>query len=174
MHRLQLLFAILLLFSEASLAQTATADTQTLQNLVNEVHQLRQDLKSMATGMQRAQILFYRLQIQQTAVDRAIQRLDDARTKLEAAQSSRRDIAGVVKYMEDKEATAKTPAEQKDRADELSQAKLRLESLQSDEQEKQARVSECEERVRVEQATLTGLQEQLDQVDRALKVLDSR
>lgn len=174
MRRLQLLVVILLLFSAISPAQTASADTQSLQNLVNEVHQLRQDLKTMATGMQRAQILFHRLQIQQAAVDRALQRLDDARTKLEATQSNRRDIASMIKYLEDKETSAKTPADQKDRAEELSQIKLRLESLQSEEQERQVRVSECEERLRVEQATLSGLQEQLEQVDRALKALDSR
>lgn len=126
----------------------------------------------MATGMQRAQILFYRLQIQQAAVDRAIQRLDDARAKLASAEANRREIATALKYYEEKE--AKSPGEQKDFADLIPQVKTRLESLLSDEQERQARVSECEERARVEQATLSGLQEQLDQVDRALKVLDSR
>lgn len=172
MHRVQLLVLILLLFSVVSSAQTGSADAQTLQNLVSEVHQLRQDLKSMASGMQRAQILFYRLQIQQAAVDRAIQRLDDAREKLASVEGNRRQIATALKYFEDKE--AKSPGEQKDFADIVAQDKTRLESLQSDEQERQARVSECEERVRVEQATLSGLQEQLDQVDRTLKALDSR
>ena len=132
MHRLQLLFVILLLCSTISPAQTASADTQTLQNLVNEVHQLRQDLKSMATAMERGQILFYRLQIQQAAVDRAIQRLDDARAKLASVEASRREIASALKYFEDKE--AKSPGEQKDFADIITQDKIRLESLQSDEQ----------------------------------------
>ena len=135
MHRSWLLFVILLLFPAVSPAQTASADTQTLQNLVNELHQLRQDLKTMATAMERGQILFHRLQIQQAAVDRAMQRLDDARAKLASVEANRKEVAASLKFLEGKE--AKSSTEQKDVEEVVAQFKARLEGYVSDEQEKQ-------------------------------------
>jgi hypothetical protein len=56
------LFLSLLLSSTACFGQTTTGDSQTLQALLSEVRQLRQDLQITTIAAQRAQILIYRLQ----------------------------------------------------------------------------------------------------------------
>jgi len=65
-------------FSTACFGQTTPGDSQTLQALLSEVRQLRQDLQTTTIAAQRAQILLYRLQGQEAAVARASQRIDEA------------------------------------------------------------------------------------------------
>src|SRR5258708_3648963 len=61
--------------------QAAASDSQTLQALLTEVRELRQDLRTSLARVQSGQILLSRLQAQQVAVARASKRL--ARRSLE-------------------------------------------------------------------------------------------
>jgi DNA repair exonuclease SbcCD ATPase subunit len=101
MHRSSFFLLGFLLISTAAFGQTSSTDSQTLQALLAEVRQLRQDLQNITVAAQRAQILVYRLQLQQAAVARASQRLDDARSKLEAAQANRKKVAAEIKKYEE-------------------------------------------------------------------------
>ena len=78
MNRSSLFVLSSLVFSTACFGQTTTGDSQTLQALLLEVRQLRQDLQTTTIAGQRVQILIYRLQGQEAAVARASQRLDEA------------------------------------------------------------------------------------------------
>ena len=92
----QLLFVLsLLLFPTACLAQTTPNDSKTLQSLLLEVRQLRQDLQTTTIAGQRAQILIYRVQGQEAAVARASQRLDEFREKLARIQDERKHVAHI-------------------------------------------------------------------------------
>ena len=71
MNRSSLFVVGLLFFSTACFGQTTPGDSQTLQALLLEVRQLRQDLQTTTIAAQRAQILIYRLQGQEAAVARA-------------------------------------------------------------------------------------------------------
>jgi hypothetical protein len=88
MNRLSLFVLSLLLFPTACFGQSNSSDSQTLQALLLEVRQLRQDLQTTTIAGQRAQILIYRLQGQEAAVARVSQRLDEAREKLARIQSA--------------------------------------------------------------------------------------
>jgi hypothetical protein len=55
----------------STFGQTTPSESQTLQALLLEVRQLRQDLQTTTVAAQRAQILLYRLQGQEAAVARA-------------------------------------------------------------------------------------------------------
>src|SRR6266700_3538896 len=101
MNRLSLFVLGLLLFSAACFGQTTPGDSQTLQALLSEVRQLRQDLQTTTIAAQRAQILIYRLQGQEAAVARASQRLDEAREKLARIQDERKHVATDVKQQEE-------------------------------------------------------------------------
>src|SRR5271165_460159 len=101
MNRLPLFVLGLLLSSTACFGQTTPGDSQTLQALLSEVRQLRQDLQTTTIAAQRAQILLYRLQGQEAAVARASQRLDEARQKLEGIQAERKHIATELKQVEE-------------------------------------------------------------------------
>src|SRR5258708_29002378 len=103
MNRSSLLVLSLLLSSTACFGQTTPGDSQTLQALLLEVRQLRQDLQTTTIAGQRAQILIYRLQGQEAAVTRAAQRLDEAREKLARIQ----DIAEARGHR--RQATGKLP-----------------------------------------------------------------
>src|SRR5579862_3253233 len=77
-------------------AQTPT-DSQLL---LNEVRQLRQDLAAATLSAQRTQILLYRLQLQESAITRATQHLDEAKARLAGVQQRRRNQAEEVQSME--------------------------------------------------------------------------
>src|SRR5437660_8791303 len=83
MHRAIRLIAL----SIPAMAQSASPDTQLTQALLTEIRQLRQDLQTTAVTIQRVQIVMYRLQAETAAVNRATQRLDDARTRCNQAQT---------------------------------------------------------------------------------------
>ena len=60
-------FLIILAFAmpRVTFGQAASSDSQTLQALLNEVRELRQDLRVSLAKVQSAQILVSRLQIQE-------------------------------------------------------------------------------------------------------------
>jgi hypothetical protein len=97
MNRSSLFVLNLLLFSSACFGQTTPGDSQTLQALLSEVRQLRQDLQTTTIAGQRAQILIYRLEGQEAAVARASQRLDEARDKLARIQEQRKQEVSEIK-----------------------------------------------------------------------------
>jgi hypothetical protein len=101
MNRSSLLALGLLLFSAPCFAQLAPSDSQTLQALLSEVRQMRQDLRTTTIAAQRSQILIYRLQGQEASVARASQRLDEAREKLARTQDERKHVVAEVKQVED-------------------------------------------------------------------------
>src|SRR5204862_4098699 len=100
MNRSGLFVLGLLLFSTACFGETIPGDSQTLQALLSEVRQLRQDLQTTTIAGQRAQILIYRLQGQEAAVARASQRLDEAPDKLARIQDQRKQVVGEIKRTE--------------------------------------------------------------------------
>ena len=66
------------LLSPRVFGQATPTQSQTLEALLAEVHQLRQDLHAVATAGRRAQILIYRLYVQEAVVARAAEHLDQA------------------------------------------------------------------------------------------------
>lgn len=169
MRRLSSLIPGLLLIATAAFGQTASTNSQALEALLQEVRQLRQDLRTTALAVQRAQILIYRAQAQEAVVARASQRLDDARSKLAAAQSGRKRLALDAKHLEDRLGPTGNPNERKQLEETLAQFKARLEQLADEEQQMQARETECEVQLRNEQAKLSDLHDELDRLDKVLE-----
>ena len=170
MNRLSLFVLSLLLFSTACFGQTTPGDSQTLQALLLEVRQLRHDLQATTIAGQRAQILIYRLQGQEAAVARASQRLDEAREKLARIQDERKHVATAVKEQEDFISNTENPPTQRKEAEGvLPRLKTRLESLENEEQQRQAREIEAEQQLRAEDVRLSDLRDELDRLDKALE-----
>ena len=96
-----LILFIVLGIAVVTRGQTTPSDSQTQQALLTEVRALRQDLKVSLARMQSAQILLSRLQIQEVAVTRASQHLDDARSKLAEVQVVLKSEAAEIKHLED-------------------------------------------------------------------------
>jgi chromosome segregation ATPase len=169
MKRLSFLPVALLLVSTAY-AQTNPNDPDTLKALLTEVRQLRQDLRTTTVAAQRAQILVYRAQAQESVVRRMQERVDDTRSKLSQIQSEQRSRASSIKQVEEKRSQSETTtAEQKELEGFLAQIKQRFDADANKEQEAQAKLIESEEQLRLEQAKLGGLQEQLDRLEKTLE-----
>ena len=168
MLRSALLATILVLFSSTVSGQTASTDSQTLQALLTEVHQLRQDLQIAATAARRAQIVIYRLYAQEAAVERATHRLDDARSILDQFQDRKKWQALQIKEYEENKDRAENPAERQHLDDTISNLKSQMEAWAPMEQEAQTKEMELAEQLRIEQAKLDQLQNELDQLDRAV------
>jgi chromosome segregation ATPase len=142
-----------------------------MQALVAEVRQLRKDLQAINAYALKAQILLYRLQVQEAIVGRVAQRLNDLRSRLAETQGHRRDVAAALKRLEESLDNAQlSSADRKEVQLEISAAKSQLESLTAEEQQRQSTEMEAEEQLRTEQAKLGGLE---DRVDRLEKELDS-
>ena len=168
----QLLFVLsLLLFPTACLAQTTPNDSKTLQSLLLEVRQLRQDLQTTTIAGQRAQILIYRVQGQEAAVARASQRLDEAREKLTRNQDERKHVAADVKRFEDSISDTESPTAPRKEIEQniLPQLKARLEVLENQEQQLQTREIEAEQQLRAEEVRLSDLRDQMDRLDKTLE-----
>lgn len=157
-----------LLFSPTAFGQTAPTDSQTLQALLVEVHQLRQDLQTAATAARRAQILIYRLYTQESVVAHASQRVDEAKSMLDQFQNHKKWNALQIKDYEDSRDRAENATERKQFDDLISHLKSEMEGLATLEQEAQTKEMELAEQLRIEQAKLDQLQADLDQVDRAV------
>ena len=87
MQRVYFLIVVVFGVTAATFGQATSSDSQTLRALLSEVRELRQVLQSSLTSIQSAQILLSRLQIQELAVTRASQHVDDARSKLTEVQA---------------------------------------------------------------------------------------
>jgi len=171
MNRSSFLLLGLVLLPRGCFGQTTPGDSQTLQALLSEVRQLRQDLQTTTIAGQRAQILIYRLQGEEAAVARASQRLDDARDRLARVQDERKHVTADIKKFDDSVNSAEKPDAQRKEIEEglLPQLKARLESLESQEQQLQTREVESEQQLRAEEIRLSELRDQLDRLDRALE-----
>jgi chromosome segregation ATPase len=159
----------LLLASPAAFGQASSTEPQTLQALLAEVRQLRQDLRAAAATSQRVQILLHRLQGQEAVVARMERRVDDTHSNLAQTQFTVKRLAAELKLREDMQSNTQNPAERRDLEEMVPRLKAELESLRSAEQQQQAREAEAEQDMRSEQAKLTALQAQLDILDKSLE-----
>jgi septal ring factor EnvC (AmiA/AmiB activator) len=156
------------LFATAALAQTPPPETQALQTLLNEVHQLRVELQTTTITTQRVQIVLYRLMSQTALMTSAASHLEDLRSSLAKVQSERKEIAARQQRLEESLHAVGDNNERKSIEGILTETKALVERLTADEQRIQSRVIDAENQHRAEQAKLAELQDQLDRLDRVL------
>jgi len=169
-------FALLVMFWAAvnGLAQSAPKDPDAIQALLVEVHQLRQDIEAMTVASQRVQIALHGLQMQDAAVARSGQRLDEARSKRMQAEAAREHIAAEVQMTETRNAIRtgmETPSELKARELGLTNMKQELERINAEVQSRQAAEAEASTQFRTEQAKLTDVQDRIERLDKVLEKL---
>jgi len=159
-------FLVLAVFglSATAFGQAAPNDPQTLQALLTEVRELRQELRFSLARIQTAQILLSRLQTQQSVVTHAADRLDEARAKLDAAQDRRQHEAIEFKRLDDSLSSEENPAQQKMIQDEIVHFKSELDASTAAEQQAQAIENESELQLRTERDKLDAINAQLDEI----------
>src|SRR6516225_8577530 len=162
MYRVLILFAL----SSPVLAQNQSADAPLTQALLTEIRQLRHDLQTTAATIQRVQIVMYRLQAESALMDRAMQRLDQARAACSQGQMQRKRLAAQIEQAETRKRNAQSLSDQKAAEVMLSNLKASDEMWAGQEQECQIEQTEAETEFRAEQAKMNDLQAQLDKLDR--------
>ena len=162
----------LLLFSMPAWGQASTKDSETLQSLLAEVRQLRQEVATQTTANQKMQILLYRLQSQQATVARASQRVDDARAELNQLEGERTRLADEIKRHEDFIArTDNASGDRKAVEAALPDLRARLESAENQQQEAKEKESGAHEQLRLEQSKLDSLEADLDRIEKAFETV---
>jgi chromosome segregation ATPase len=140
-----------------------------MQALVAEVRQLRKDLQTASGYSLKTEILLHRLQVQEAAVARVAQHLNDVRSNLSETQGHRRDAAANLKQLEEfLESSEISPEVRKQVERQISGKKSELESLTAEEQQKQTAETEAEEQLRTEQAKLSALEDRVDRLEEEL------
>ena len=167
------LFVLFCLFlSSSSLCQSNRStpnEPEGMQALVAEVRQLRKDLQTTNGYALKAEILLHRLQVQEAAVARVAQHLNDVRSSLSETQGHRRDVAANLKQLEEfLESSEISPEVRKQVERQISGKKSELESLAAEEQQRQTAETEAEEQLRTEQAKLSTLEDRVDRLEEEL------
>jgi chromosome segregation ATPase len=163
-----------LVSAKASFAQS-NSDSQGLDAIRMEIRQLRQDLRTLVGGAQRAQILVARVQVQDAAVKRAEERVDGIKSRLMAVQEENKQLNFEIKRNEqlldqpDDAATAAGAKRRKEIEETIGRFKIIVEQRVATEQDMQARLAEAEEQLRSEQAKLGRLQDDLERLDKSLE-----
>ena len=158
----------LLFFSSCAHGQATPTESPTLQALLTEIRQLRQDLQTSAIAARRAQILIYRLYVQEAAVANVSQRLDEAKSSIEQLRARRKYYEIQIKQDEGMRDHAENATQRKQFEDAITGLKAQMEEWVPEEQEMQIRETELEQQSRIEQAKLGQLQDELDRLDQAV------
>jgi chromosome segregation ATPase len=172
-----LVFALALIPTAGSAqSNSSSTDSQTLQALLQEVRQLRQDVRTVTIASERSQILLSRVQAQQTAVQSAQQEYDSARERVTQEEQRSSDVQIQIKYYSDQDSEDRAPnaSDRQKIEDSIARLKSRLDAYSLQEQEAQTSEMQAKERLQTEQAKLSALQEELDQIDKILQNLASQ
>lgn len=169
MRRAFFCMTALLAISACAFGQAASSDTQTLQALLSEVRALRQDLRVSLNRTQGSQILLARLQLQEGAVTRASDHLNDARQKLFETHVRQRELSSELKRTEEALNTADNPADNpQDLQDRIKHIKSDLEIAGNVAQQQQTTEIQAEQQLRDEQDKLSVIEGQLDELIRTM------
>jgi hypothetical protein len=165
MRRAFFCMTALLAISACAFGQAASSDTQALQALLSEVRALRQDLRVSLNRTQGIQILLARLQLQEGAVTRASDHLNDARQKLFETHVRQRELSSELKRTEEALKTADNPQVLQDR---IKHIKSDLEIQWNIAQQQQPTETQAEQQLRDEQDKLSVIEGQLDELIRTM------
>lgn len=173
--RLGLLLAVVMLASSFVLGQSSSRDSQALESLVKELHELRQEMVTTTVAAQRVQIVLYRLQGQESALQRAAQRRDLARDRLTDTESQIKRVSAEIQRSEDRVTQSESAVERKEIQEQvLPRLKADLETLRHVQQQQQSSEADAEEQFRAEQAKLGELETFLDKLDKTLSEFGTR
>lgn len=169
-----LVFTLLLTPTMSFGQSTSTStDSQTLQALLREVRELRQEMRTITVASERAQILLAREQMQQATVQNAQKEEDATKERTERADEHSQQLTRQIKYYTDQDSAEATPnPDQRQRIEqELASMKTMLEQANNDNAKAQSAELQTNEKLQIEQSKLAAIQEELRQVDRALQNL---
>ena len=166
---MKLIFVLIILGfnSSPALGQTKS-DSQTLQQILDELRAIHRDVRANST----TQLLLAELQLTQTSLDRAIQRRDTLRSEVARLQGDEKVAQAEVARAEEAAEKALEAALKAQLADRLVHAKEGLTRITAIEHGEAEQLRETETRVRTAQTELEGIQGQLSELVKKLGPVD--
>jgi hypothetical protein len=164
MFRPTLLAFSLLLISSTGVDQSTSTESQTLQSLLIEIRQLRQDVQTAAFAARKAQVLIFRLHQQEGALARASERLEEAKRQRGQTEGQRKYYELQIKRCEGMRDRSADATQRKQLEDAILDLKAQMETSLSEEQEAQAKESQLTEELRIEQTKLDQLEDELERL----------
>ena len=162
------LCSILAVAIPAAGAETVSSEPQLTQALIAEIRNLRIDVQNTATTIQRVQIMMYRLQAQAAILDRAEQRMNEARTNCRNAEQQQKSASLQIEGTESRMRDIKDPSQRNAMEERLLDLKFSAETSKQEAQECQAEQINAENGFRGEQSKMSELQGQLDRLEQEL------
>jgi hypothetical protein len=151
-----------------AVAQVVLSDSQMAEAMLTEIRALRQDLGNTAATIQRVQIAMYRLQAQAFVVDKAEQRLDQARNSCQQTQTQQKFILTQIDQAEARKQNLQNVSDQRALEQTISQLRSSIETAAGETQQCQIEQVDAENQFRGEQAKKNELENQLDRLDQVL------
>ena len=150
-------------------AQSKPTDSQTLEQILSELRQIRQDLRTFVGTAQKSQILASRIQTQQGVILRLHDRIETIRSTVTQVRSEEKILSAEMKRAEEALSRAENERIRKELEETISRLKAAVETQASVEQENQTKLVEAEDLLKLEQAKLDHWQDELDKLVRALE-----
>jgi chromosome segregation ATPase len=170
MYRLSFLLLVLPVLSSPAMGQTNSKDSQTLQALLTEVRQLRQDFEATVVVAHKMQVLIYRLQTQNATVTRLSRSVDDAHADVNQLKNERDKLAVDIKQHEDfVNSNLNASGDRKAVEDALPGLKEKLASLDDQLQQAQKEESTAQEQLQSEMAKLNSLEAEFDRLEESFE-----
>lgn len=169
MLRATFLFLSLVTISSSLPAQTAEPQIRTMEAVLSEIRQLRQDLQAAAIATRKAQIVIYRLHVQADVLERATERLENTKGELAQLDSQKKSLTEQIRQLEEMKDRPENEQRRKQFEDYLTNCKANLEAVGPREQELQTKQLELEADLRTEQAKWNRLQDELDRLENLLE-----
>jgi chromosome segregation ATPase len=170
MYRLSFLLLVLAVVSSPAMEQTNSKDSQTLQALLTEVRQLRQEFEAKVVVGHKMQVLIYRLQTQNTTVTRLSRSVDDAHAEVNQLKNERDKLAADIKQHEDfVSSDLNASGDRKAVEDAIPGLKEKLASLDDQLQQAQKEESTAQEQLQSERAKLDSLEAEFDRLEKSFE-----
>ncbi len=160
---------MLLATSSIATAQGKETDAQALQAILSEIRGMHSEMRIQEARAETMQVLLFELQVQQTSLNRATQRADDARNKVSDIQDAQRHVAADLLRSEDQLKNTKDDMEKKHIEAEIEREKTELDSIKLMEQDRLTTQQQTNAQMQRAQTTLDTIQGELDQFMQTLK-----
>jgi chromosome segregation ATPase len=147
-----------------SVGQTSQADSQAIQAILSEVRDIHEEMKVAET----AQILLTELGLQQSVVTRATQRVDEAQSNLQTAQSSEKELAAQMSRAQERLDQTTDPTKRSDILNDVTNFKDAVAVERIDEQNYSDRLQNAQQQLLDAQDELNSIQGQLNTIVKGL------
>ena len=169
-----IIFLVALFAASAGLCQTPVKEADTIQSLLVEVRQLRQDIAAMTVASQRVQIALHALQMQDAAVARDRERRDNARNRCSGIEGNRQHTAADIQKLEGSLASGTLPENDARMIRErLTEIKSSFDAQTAELQSCQAAESEASGQFQSDTAKLSEVQDRIERLDKSLEKMNT-